>query len=160
MTQTITKESVDRLTALYHNLLDHWNNNNASSFANLFAEDGDVVGFDGSQMKGPVEIQAELSKIFSNHKVSSYVSIIREIRPLSSSTYLLRAVVGMVPSGQKEINPKVNAIQSLIASTENDEMKILLFQNTPAAFHGREQLSSELTQELQETLNNQKKNSV
>jgi uncharacterized protein (TIGR02246 family) len=153
-------QSEDQLKALYQSLLDNWNNNDATSFAKLFSEDGDVIGFDGSQMKGPNEIESELTKVFSNHKVSSYISIIREVRPLSSSIYLLRAVVGMVPPGQNEINPKVNAIQSMIACIQTGEFKIVLFQNTPAAFHGREQLSSELTQELQKALNHQKKNSV
>jgi uncharacterized protein (TIGR02246 family) len=155
MTDAIYKQNEDQVKALYKFLLDSWNKNDANSFAKLFSKDGDVVGFDGSQMKGPSQIESELKQIFINHKVSSYVSIVREIRPLSSSIYLLRAVAGMVALDKKEINPKVNAIQTLIVYKENDEFKIALFQNTPAAFHGREQLSSQLTEELQEVLNQQ-----
>jgi uncharacterized protein (TIGR02246 family) len=139
----------DQIRNLYQSLLDSWNKNDASAFANLFAENGSTVGFDGSQMNRKAQIEKELAQIFSNHKVSSYVSIIREVRQLSDSVYLLRAVAGMVPPGKNEINSKVNAIQTLIAQKEGDEFKIALFQNTPAAFHGRPELSLQLTQELQ-----------
>ena len=57
----------------------------------------------------------------------------------------------MVPRQGNDINPSVNAIQSLVA--EKDEAgvwKVALFQNTPAAWHGRladqEALSNELRQ--------------
>ena len=59
----------------------------------------------------------------------------------------------MIPPGQTEVNPKVNAIQTLVAQKETDEFKIAIFQNTPAAFHGRPALASQLTSELQEAFN-------
>jgi uncharacterized protein (TIGR02246 family) len=142
-TENVVKE-------LYSSLLNTWNSQNAQGFAQLFASDGNAIGFDGSEMNGPAEIESQLKTIFASHKVSSYVSVIREIRELSSSVYLLRAVAGMVPPGKTQINPKVNAIQTLIAKTENDQFKIALFQNTPAAFHERPELGAGLTQELQE----------
>ena len=141
--------SEDQIRNLYQSLLDSWNKNDASAFAELFTEEGSTIGFDGSQMNGKFQIEKELAQIFSTHKVSSYVGIVREIRQLCDSVYLLRAVAGMVPPGQKEINSKVNAVQTLIAQKEDDEFKIALFQNTPAAFHGRPELSKQLTQELQ-----------
>ena len=61
----------------------------------------------------------------------------------------------MVPSGQSEINPAVNAIQTLIGQKEQEEFLIALFQNTPAAFHGRPELSRQLTEELQEAYDKQ-----
>lgn len=147
--------SEDQIKKLYQSLLDSWNKNDASAFAKLFTEEGSTVGFDGSQMNGQMQIEKELAQIFSTHKVSSYVSIVREVRKLSDSVYLLRAVAGMVPPGQKEVNPKVNAIQTLIAQKEGVQFKISLFQNTPAAYHGRPELSLQLTQELQAAFNHQ-----
>ena len=32
---------------LYHDLLDRWNQRDASGFAMLFRDDGSIVGFDG-----------------------------------------------------------------------------------------------------------------
>ena len=148
------QDDENKVRLLYKKLLESWNNQNAIDFANLFAKDGNSIGFDGSQMNGRKQINDEISKIFANHKVSSYVGIIREVRPLCSTVFVLRAVAGMVPPGQSEINPAVNAIQTLIALKEKELFCIALFHNTPAAFHGRPELSEQLTEELQQVLNN------
>jgi uncharacterized protein (TIGR02246 family) len=155
MTTEVTETDETKIRLLYKKLLESWNNNNPGDFANLFAENGNTIGFDGSQMNGRRQINDELSQIFANHKVSSYVGIIREVRPLSSTTFILRAVAGMVPPGQSEINPAVNAIQTLIGQKEQEEFLIALFQNTPAAFHGRPELSRQLTEELQQVYDKQ-----
>lgn len=149
----------DQIEKLYQSLLESWNKNNASAFAKLFTEKGSTVGFDGSEMIGQRQIEKELTQIFSEHKVASYISIVREVRQLSSAVSLLRAVAGMIPPGQTEINPKVNVIQTLVAQKEEGEFKISIFQNTPAVFHGRPELNSQLTNELQEAFNCQQKNS-
>jgi uncharacterized protein (TIGR02246 family) len=145
----------NRVRLLYKRLLETWNNNNANDFASLFARNGNSIGFDGSQMNGRKQINDEISQIFANHKVSSFVGIIREIRSLCPTVFVLRAVAGMVPPGQSTINPAVNAIQTLIALKEQEQFYIALFQNTPAAFHGRPELSHQVTAELQVVFNNQ-----
>jgi uncharacterized protein (TIGR02246 family) len=43
---------MEEVSALYHALLDAWNRHDAVGYAALFADDGYVVGFDGSEMKG------------------------------------------------------------------------------------------------------------
>jgi uncharacterized protein (TIGR02246 family) len=83
---------------------------------------------------------------------ASYVSKVREVRFLTEDTAILRAVVGMVPHGQSDINPAVNAIQSLVARKRDGQWKVALFHNTPAAFHGRPAAVAELTAELRELL--------
>ena len=139
----------DQIRKVYHSLLESWNRNDPAAFAKFFTEEGSVVGFDGSQMNGRIQIEKELHQIFSNHKVASYVTIVREVRKLSDSVYLLRATAGMVAQGQNQVNPKVNAVQTLVAQIKDGQILISLFQNTPAAFHGRPELSLQLTQELQ-----------
>jgi uncharacterized protein (TIGR02246 family) len=133
---------------LYLQLLDNWNKRNAIEFASLFAETGHVIGFDGSQYAGGAEIEAEISKIFADHVTATYVSKIREIRLLTQDVAILRAVAGMRPPGQANINPNVNAIQTLIAVKHEHQWQIELFQNTPAQFHGRPELAQQLTEEL------------
>ena len=46
------------LTALYRELLGCWNKRSARDFAALFAEDGNIVGFDGSSTSGRAEIES------------------------------------------------------------------------------------------------------
>ena len=116
--------------------------------SSLFQENGNTIGFDGSQLNNPGEIEAELSKVFANHPTASYVWKVEEVRFLNEDCALLRAIVGMVPPGKDTINPSTNAIQSLIAVKNEGNWKIALFQNTPAQFHGRPQLVEKMTGQL------------
>jgi uncharacterized protein (TIGR02246 family) len=130
-------------------LLECWNRRDAEGFAALFMPDGNVVGFDGSPVDGAAAIQAHLQKVFADHRPAAYVAIVREVRPLAPGTALLRAVAGMVPPGQAQVNPAVNALQSLVARQDGGRWRIELFHNTPAAFHGRPEAVAALTAELQ-----------
>lgn len=140
--------TLERTMDLYTQLLTAWNNRDAQSFAALFAETGSAVGFDGSQMNGRVEIATSLRAIFSTHQTASYIAKVREIRPLGSHAVLLRAVAGMMPPGSRELNPAVNAVQSVVVVDDPGGATIALLQNTPAAFHGRPELAQRLTEEL------------
>lgn len=140
------------VAALYCHLLDCWNERDASAFAACFADDGYSIGFDGSQMAGRAEIAATLGQIFADHATARYISKIREICQLAPDVALVRAVVGMMPRGQSDINPAVNAIQTVVAARRDGEWRIAQLQSTPAQFHGRPDLSEALTQELRQLL--------
>jgi uncharacterized protein (TIGR02246 family) len=145
----MNKEEIEKL---HFDLLSAWNNQDAQSMASLFSKDANLIGFDGSQINGQTTIEPEMSKIFADHKTASYVWKVEEVRFLSSQIALLRAIVGMIPPGKKEINPEKNAIQSLVAIVESETWKISLFQNTPAQFHGRPQLVDQMTKQLNELI--------
>ena len=138
--------------ALYRQLLEKWNRRNAAAYAALFAEDANVVGFDGSQIDGRAEIEAQIGQIFTDHQTAAYVANVREVRLLSHDVAILRAVAGLVPPGQSNLNPAVNAIQTLVATKANTQWRVALFQNTPAQFHGRPELAQQLTDELRQLL--------
>jgi uncharacterized protein (TIGR02246 family) len=148
---TQSRDAAD-IGTLYQQLLETWNRRDAAAYAALFAEDASVIGFDGSQMNRRAEIATQISQIFADHPTSRYVGKIREVRPLAPDVAILRAVVGMVPPGQSDLNPDVNAIQSLVAARHNGRWLIALFQNTPAQFHGRPELAQQLTEELRQLL--------
>jgi uncharacterized protein (TIGR02246 family) len=136
------------IEASHQRLLLFWNSQDASGMASLFCENGNTIGFDGSQLNGQNAIKTELEKIFSHHKTASYVWKVEEVRLLSDSVALLRAIVGMIPPGKNEINPGTNAIQTLVATFGKGTWRISLFQNTPAQFHGRPELVENMTKEL------------
>lgn len=136
------------VAALYAALLDAWNRRNAADFASLFAADGSLIGFDGGQLDGKSNIAAHLGEIFAHHPTPAFVGIVREVRLLGAEVAIVRAVAGMVPAGQTELNPALNSLQSVVALEHSGAWKIELFQNTPAAFHGRPEASERLTAEL------------
>ena len=146
----MTENDANRTRALelYVHLLDAWNRRSADDFAELFGESGSCVGFDGSPMNGRSEIGSSLSAIFEHHPTASYVAKMREVRSLGGTVMLVRAVAGMIPPGKSEINAATNAIQILVIVGSGQAAQIALFQNTPAAFHGRPELSESLTKEL------------
>ena len=145
-------DSTEAIRQLYSNLLNKWNRRDACGMASLIAENGNVVGFDGSMTNGQAELEASLKPIFDDHPTGTYVSKIREVRLLSPTVGILRAVAGMVQPGQLELNASLNAVQTLVAEQQDGEWRIALFQNTPAAFHGRPHLENELIDELREVL--------
>ncbi|MEJ0060926.1 MAG: SgcJ/EcaC family oxidoreductase [Terricaulis sp.] len=142
-------DAIAELTALHAALLNAWNARDAAAMAGLYAEDGSQIGFDGSQADGRAEILNQLTPIFRDHPTARFVWKVREVRMLGEDVGLLRAVVGMVPPGKTEIKPEINAVQSLIASRSDAGWRIVLFHNTPAAWHGRPHDLAALTAELQ-----------
>jgi uncharacterized protein (TIGR02246 family) len=121
--------------------------------ANLFDDDGDLIGFDGSTFNGKGEIEKHLLYIFANHSTPKYVGKIRSIRVLNRQVGILIAVGGLVKPDKNDISQELNAVQTLVALKQgNEEWKIAIYQNTPAAFHGRPELGEQLTEELRQVL--------
>ncbi len=137
---------------LYRQMLDGWNKRSADAFAAPIAEDGDLIGFDGSQLNGRSEIVSILQRIFADHPTVPYVSKVKSVRFLSPEVAVLRAIVGMIPPAQPDLDPNLNALQTLIASKRDGQWRIVLFQNTPAQFHGRPDLVQQMTEELRQLL--------
>ena len=136
---------------LYSRLLDAWNRRDADAFAELFGDDGAMIGFDGSQAAGPA-VRDHLRQVFAGHPTAAYVARVREVRSLAPGVALLRAVAGMVPPGGDDLNPAVNTLQTLLAARAGDGWRIVLFQNTPAQFHGRPDLTEQHLAELRPLL--------
>ena len=133
---------------LYSALLDAWNRQDAAAYAALFTEDGYVVGFDGSEMNGREKIERSLAAIFVDHETGRYVGKVRDQRTISDDVAMLHAVAGLVAAGQPDLDPNLNAVQMLVANRDDAAWRVVLFQNTPAQFHGRPEAVEALTNEL------------
>jgi uncharacterized protein (TIGR02246 family) len=133
---------------LYRRMLDAWNARDADGYGALFAPDATVIGFDGSQVDG-AHTAEHVGSVFADHATAAYVAKVREVRSLAPDVVLLRAIVGMVPPGQDALNPKTNAVQTVLAAQRDGAWHIALLQNTPAQYHGRPEATEEHTAELQ-----------
>ena len=152
MSSTDTISSDHPISRLYEHILIAWNQQDAAAMAAHFEEDGNLVGFDGSQVDSRTAIEDHLRPIFADHLTASYVAKVREIRMLGRDVGLLRAVVGMIPPGSDDINPAGNTVQTLVAVEGADGWRAALFQSTPATWHGRPQDSAALTEELRDAM--------
>ena len=140
------------IRALYIQYLDGWNRRSGAGVAAGFADDGDVIGFDGSYHSGRLSIASDLRRIFSSHQTPAYVGLIRSVRPMAPGVAVLHAHAGMIPPGGNDLDPDLLTVHTLVAVDEGSRWKISLFQATPAAWHGREDARDALLAELRGVL--------
>ena len=153
MSSTDATSSDHSIRRLYEQILTAWNHQDAPAMAAQFEEEGNLVGYDGSQADSRQAIEDHLRPIFADHPTAAYVAKVREIRMLGrDDAGLLRAVAGMIPHGSDDINPAVNTIHTLVAVRSVDGWRVALFQSTPAAWHGRPHDSAALTEELRDVM--------
>jgi uncharacterized protein (TIGR02246 family) len=133
-------------------LWDAWNERNAEAFADLFGDDGHVVGFDGSTMDGRAEVAEHLRQIFADHQPARYVGKIKAVDFLAPDVALVRVIAGMVPPGKADIHAPVNAVQFFVAVRRDGGWRLASYQNTPAQFFGRPELAEAFTDELRQLL--------
>lgn len=134
--------------ALYDALIEAWNRRDAEAMAALFAPEGQMVGFDGSQVDGAAKIAAHLAPIFADHPTPPFTTVVRGVRSLGPDAAILNAIAGMIPPGQAELRPELNAVQTVTATRRDGAWRIEMFQNTPAALHGRPEAVAAMTAEL------------
>ena len=137
---------------LYRRVIEAWNDRNAENLAAPFSDAGSIVGFDGTVINGRAAIKAHLIPIFNGHATPVYICKIREVRPLGERAALLRAIAGMIPRAKTDIDPDLNAIQTIVAARHGPDWQIEMFHNTPAAFHDRPQEAEALNAELRGVL--------
>lgn len=140
---------------MYQRLIASWNRRNAKEFASQFADDCICIGYDGSEMHGRSLVETQLEQIFKGYMTAKYVTIVREVKEIGDNTMLLHALVGMVTPNSSKVDPGKNAVQIMIAQFKNNTGRIILFQNTPAQYHGRPEALHELTQSLQQLADRQ-----
>jgi uncharacterized protein (TIGR02246 family) len=141
--------SENDVQGLYNELIAGWNYHDGEAMARPFAEDGVIIGFDGSASSGRQTIGTEMARIFADHETGRYAVKVNSVRALGSAATILRATAGLVPPGQTAINPEANSHQTVVAEEQQGRWKIVLFQNTPAQFHGRPEMVEAMTRELQ-----------
>lgn len=91
----LTAEHSDeiQLHSLYQQLLDGWNKGSGEAFGIPFAQDSDLVGFDGTHLKGKGEIITFHQNLFNYYvKESRLVGRVKTIRFLSSEVSLMHAI--------------------------------------------------------------------
>lgn len=153
--QTLSSAAADEaaIRSLYQQLMDGWNTASGDAFAAPFEEDCDLVGFDGTHIKGRQEIASFHQHLFDMFlKGSRLVGKVRSVRFLISNVAVMHAVGGTVMAGQSDLDPERNSIQTLVAVKRNGKWRLAAFQNTRATYMGRPEESQKLTEELRALL--------
>jgi uncharacterized protein (TIGR02246 family) len=141
------------IRSLYQQLMDGWNAASGYAFAAPFEEDGDLVGFDGTHIKGRQEIASFHQHLFDMFlKGSRLIGKVRSMRFLTSNVAVMHAVGGTVMAEQSDLEPERNSVQTLVAVKRNGKWSLAAFQNTRATYMGRLEESQKLTEELRALL--------
>ncbi len=116
---------------LYQQLMDGWNQGSGAAFAAAFAEDGDLVAFDGTHFEGRQEIASFHQQLFDKWmKGTRLVGRVRRVRFLGPDVAVLHAVGGTVARGQSEPSSERDSIQTLVATRQGSDWRLAAFQNT------------------------------
>ena len=138
-----------QIRALYASFLDGWNRRSGAAVAAGFADDADIIGFDGTHHRGRLSIAADLRQIFASHQTPAYVAVVRSVRPIARDVAVLMAHAGMIPAGANDLDPDLHTVHTLVAVDEGGgRWRISLFQSTPAGFHAFPEEREALTEEL------------
>ena len=87
--------------------MDGWNRGGGQAFAAPFAEDGDLVGFDGTHLKGRQEITSFHQQLFDTYlKGHSFGWKVKSVRFLTPDVAIMNVVGGTIMAGQTDIEPE------------------------------------------------------
>lgn len=117
---TLTPADEIAIRSLYQQLMDGWNKGNGEAFAASFAEDGDLVGFDGTHLNARQNIISFHRQLFDNYvKDSRLVGNVRNVRFLTHDVAVMHVVGGTIMAGQTDIEPERNSVQTLVATKDS-----------------------------------------
>ncbi len=131
--KTTANHSADEAAVrdLFRELMDGWNRGSGDAFAATFAEDGDLVAFDGTHFHGRQEIAPFHQELFDKWlKGTRLVGRVKNVRFLTPDVALMHAVGSTVMRGKSEPAPERNSIQTLVAVRRDGEWRLAAFQNT------------------------------
>ena len=128
-TQNSTDEAAVR--GVYQQLMEGWNEGNGAAFAAAFTDDGDLVAFDGTHLKGRAEITPFHQQLFDKWlKGTRLAGHVEDVRFLSPDVALMHAVGGTVMRGKTLPSPGRDSIQTLVATRQDGAWRLAAFQNT------------------------------
>jgi uncharacterized protein (TIGR02246 family) len=131
--QNITTTPADEaaVRSLYLQLMEGWNQGSGEAFAAPFAENGDLVAFDGLHFKGRREIIPFQQSLFDKWlKGTRLVGQVKSVRFLTPDVALMHVIGGTILRGETKPSPVRDSIQTLVAVRKNGEWKLAAFQNT------------------------------
>ncbi len=117
--------------ALYGQLMEGWNRGSGAAFAAAFADDGDLVAFDGTHFRGRKEIALFHQELFDKWmKGTRLLGRVERVRFPNPDVAVIHAVGGTVARGRIEPSPERDSIQTLVATKRQGEWRLVAFQNT------------------------------
>lgn len=129
LSSNVTDEATVR--ALYQQLMNGWNKGSGVAYAAPFAEDGVLVGFDGTAFKGRQEIVSFHQPLFDTWlKGTRLIGEVTRVQFLTADVAVMHAIGGTIMRGKSKPDRSRDSIQTLVTVRKDGEWKLAAFQNT------------------------------
>jgi uncharacterized protein (TIGR02246 family) len=117
--------------ALYDELLGGWNEGNGARFAAAFADDGVLIAFDGTRLRGRQVIEEFQQELFDRWvKGTRLTGSVAHVRFLGPDTAVMQAVGSTIKRHRTNPVRARDSIQTLVASKTPEGWRLGAFQNT------------------------------
>lgn len=129
MTDTAVAETAVR--ELFAEVLAAWARGDGRAYGDLFTEEAEYIGFDGSRTSGRAAIAESHQRLFDTWlRGTRLTGRIESLRHLAPGVVLVLATGGTVFPGESEPRPSRDSIQTLVAVLQTGEWRFAAFQNT------------------------------
>lgn len=136
MSQNTTRRSAEEaaVRGLYQQFMDAWNRGSGADLAAVFTPDGDLVGFDGTHLKGRQVIASHNQRLFDKWlRGTRLVGQVTDLRFLGPDVAVMHAVGGTIMRGKHAPSPERDSIQTLVATRTDGAWHLAAFQNNGCA---------------------------
>ncbi len=142
-TPSPSAEELRDIRALYTRTMDGWNMGSGDAFAAAFADQCDLVAFDGARFRGREEIARALDPLFKTFmKGTRLVGDVTDVRFLGPDAAVLHAHGSTIMRGKSKPAPERDSIQTLVAVRRDGRWQLVAFQNTRIRPIGRNLLGT------------------
>jgi uncharacterized protein (TIGR02246 family) len=119
------------LHALYQGVMDGWSRGSGADFAAGWADEAQLIGFDGTHLRGRAEIEWFHEPLFQTHlKGTRLVGEVTQVEFPAPDVAVLHARGGTIMPGDALPTPERDSLQTLVAVRRDGEWQLLAFQNT------------------------------
>jgi uncharacterized protein (TIGR02246 family) len=124
-------EDEAQVRALADELEQGWNAGDGARFAAAFTEDGDLVGFDGTLLRGRTAIEAFQQQLFDRWmKGTRLTGRVTDVRFVGPDTVIMHVVGGTIMRGKDRPARARDSIQTMTAVRTGQGWRLAAFQNT------------------------------
>ena len=117
--------------ALYDQLVAGWNAGDGTRFAAAFADDGELVAFDGTHLRGRSVIERFQQELFDRWMTGTRLTGgVEEVTFVRPDVAVVHAAGGTIRRGRDQPARARESIQTLVAVDSGEGWRLAAFQNT------------------------------
>jgi uncharacterized protein (TIGR02246 family) len=125
--------------------MEGWNQGSGAAFASTWAEDGHLIGFDGTHFTSRAHIAEFHDPLLKTYlKGTRLVGTVTDVEFPAPDVAVFHALGGTIIAGATEPTPERDSIQTMVAVRRDREWQLLAFQNTRVRPMGRDTIGTML----------------